>query len=67
MGLGVMNRIETAHDRDSLAGACDSGNKLPDSIYCGEFLDNRKHVSISKRTLLNGVNYRVDYIRHMTD
>ena len=50
-----------------MAGNCDCGNELLGSIYCGEILDNIKHISFCRRTVLHGVKYRVNYVRHYTD
>ena len=50
-----------------MAGTCYCGNEPSDSIRCGEFADNRKHVTFSRRTLIHGVNYRVNYIRLYID
>jgi len=54
-------------DRDGsgwgqVAGIGDCGYELRDSIHCGEILYNRKHVSFSRKTLLHGVIYRVNYV-----
>ena len=59
-------------DRDisgqgQVAGCCDCGNGLSDSIHCGEFLDNRNPVIFSRRTVLHGVSFRANYIRHYAD
>jgi hypothetical protein len=38
-GMGDMEWIELAEDRDRWAGSCECGNEPPGSIKCGELLD----------------------------
>jgi len=56
IGCGIMGRIEMAQDRDRWRAVVIEVMNFGVSIHCGEFLDNRKHVSFCRGTVLHGVN-----------
>jgi hypothetical protein len=62
-----MDWIVMAQDRDSLRGLVIAVMNFRFPYFVGNFLANSKLVSISRRTLLHAVNYRVNYIRNYTD
>jgi hypothetical protein len=47
-----------------VAGTCDCGNEVPDSVKCSEFLDKQITREILKKDSAYGVNYRANYSRH---
>jgi hypothetical protein len=63
----VMDWIEMAQDRDRWREHVTAVMNYLIPYIVGNFLTSRKPASFSRRTLLHGVNYRVNYIRHYTD
>jgi hypothetical protein len=47
-----------------VAGTCEGGNEHSNSVQCGEVFDQLKLDSFSRRTPLQAVTDRVNYIRH---
>jgi hypothetical protein len=55
MGVGGIDWVDLAQDRDRWASSCECGDEPSVSQSAGNFLTSRERVSFSGRTLLHGV------------